>query len=67
MQTVSILFPGMRNTVVTLYELAQGENFADAEFSGMHQDVLVKVLRVLEGFRNCELILEDDIQGVKFF
>lgn len=57
----------MRNTVVTLHELTQGDDVADEEFSGMHQDVLVKVLKILESSRNCEVILEDDIQGVKFF
>lgn len=57
----------MQNTVVTLFELVQGEDVAGEEFSAMHQDVLVKVLRVLENERKCEVILEDDIQGVKFF
>lgn len=57
----------MQNTVLTLYELAQGEDVANEEFSGMHQDVLVKVLRALESERKCEVILEDDMQGVKFF
>ncbi|CAH1099540.1 unnamed protein product [Psylliodes chrysocephalus] len=58
---------GMQNTVVTLYELTQGEDSIDTTFYGMNQDVLIKVLRVLEGDRKCELILEDDIQGAKFF
>lgn len=58
---------GMQNNVVTLYELTQGEDVVGEEFSGMHQDVLVRVLKVLESGRKCEVILEDDIQGVKFF
>lgn len=57
----------MQNNVVTLYELTQGEDVGEEEFNGMSQDVLIKVLKVLENSRKCELILEDDIQGVKFF
>ncbi|KAJ8964971.1 hypothetical protein NQ314_004488 [Rhamnusium bicolor] len=58
---------GMQNTVVTLYELVQGEDSTNEEFNGMQQDVLIKVLRALERERKCEVILDDDIQGVKFF
>ncbi|VEN61865.1 unnamed protein product [Callosobruchus maculatus] len=58
---------GMQNTVVTLYELSQGDDVQDEEFCGIQQDVLIKVLRILENERKCELILDDDIQGVKFF
>lgn len=58
---------GMQNTVVTLYELGQGEDAQGEEFYGIQQDVLVKVLRVLERERKCEVILDDDVQGVKFF
>lgn len=57
----------MQNNVVTLYELTQGEDVGEEEFMGMLQDVLIKVLRILESGRKCELILEDEIQGVKFF
>ncbi|XP_023017760.2 vacuolar protein sorting 25 [Leptinotarsa decemlineata] len=63
----SICDRGMANTVVTLYELTQGEDFAEELFYGMHQDVLIKILKFLEKERKCEVILDDDVQGVKFF
>ncbi|XP_056641410.1 vacuolar protein-sorting-associated protein 25 [Diorhabda sublineata] len=63
----SICDRGMQNTVVTFYELTQGDDVTDLIFFGMNQDVLIKALRVLENERKCELILEDDIQGAKFF
>ena len=58
---------GMQNSVLTLFELSQGEDVQDKEFAGIHTDVLIKALRVLEGERKCELILSDEEQGVKFF
>ncbi|XP_019866543.1 vacuolar protein-sorting-associated protein 25 [Aethina tumida] len=57
---------GLQNTVMTLFEINQGDT-QDEEFHGLHTDVLIKVLRVLEDERKCELILSDDDQGVKFF
>lgn len=67
MWLVCDLVSGMQNNVVTLYELTHGEDVLEEEFGSMHQDVLVKVLRILESGRKCEIILVDDIQGVKFF
>lgn len=58
---------GLQNSVLTLFELSQGEDVQEKEFAGMQNDVLVKVLRVLENERKCELILSDEEQGVKFF
>lgn len=58
---------GMQNTVLTLFELAQGDDVQDQEFCGIQTDVLIKVLRLLENKRKCELILSDEDQGVKFF
>ncbi|KAJ8978792.1 hypothetical protein NQ317_015516 [Molorchus minor] len=58
---------GMQNTVLTLYELVHGENSNGEEFNGMQQEVLLKVLKVLERERKCEVIVEDDMQGAKFF
>ncbi|KAJ8913702.1 hypothetical protein NQ315_007419 [Exocentrus adspersus] len=58
---------GMQNTVVTLYELAHGEDTREEEFHGIQQEVFVKALRVLERERKCEVIMDDDMQGVKFF
>lgn len=53
--------------MLTLYELTQGEDVLEEKFCDMHQDVLVKVLRILESERKCEVILDDNVQGVKFF
>ncbi|ENN72785.1 hypothetical protein HUJ04_013369 [Dendroctonus ponderosae] len=58
---------GLQGTVLTLFELSQGDDVKDEEFYGMQQDVLVKALQVLERDRKCELILSDEDQGVKFF
>lgn len=57
----------MQNTVVTLYELSQGEDAKNQDFFGMDQEVLIKVLQVLQKQGKCELILDDEMQGVKFF
>ncbi|XP_044746154.1 vacuolar protein-sorting-associated protein 25 [Coccinella septempunctata] len=58
---------GLQNTVLTFYELTNGTDVQEQEFAGMQTEVLIKVLRVLEDERKCELILSDDMQGVKFF
>ncbi|RZC39231.1 ESCRT-II domain containing protein [Asbolus verrucosus] len=58
---------GMQNSVLTLFELAQGDDVQGRDFAGIHTDVLIKALRVLESERKCELILSDEDQGVKFF
>lgn len=58
---------GLQNSILTLYELSQGDDVQEESFFGIHNDVLIKVLQVLERDRKCELILSDDDQGVKFF
>lgn len=58
---------GLQGSVLTLYELSQGEEVQNEEFYEMQHEVLVKALQVLEKDRKCELILSDDVQGVKFF
>lgn len=58
---------GMTNTVCTLFELSQGENTIDQEFCGIDISVMIKALQTLEAKGKCELILSDDIEGVKFF
>ncbi|KAK9502931.1 hypothetical protein O3M35_011611 [Rhynocoris fuscipes] len=55
---------GHSGSVCTLYELINASN---QEFTGMHQDVLLKVLKVLEGKNEAEIITLDDSYGVKFF
>ncbi|KAL1501509.1 hypothetical protein ABEB36_006816 [Hypothenemus hampei] len=58
---------GLQNSVLTLYELAHGDDVQDQEFFEIQNEVLIKVLQVLEKDRKCELILTDEDQGVKFF
>lgn len=58
---------GFQNSVLTLFELTQGDDVQDEEFYGLHNDLLVKALRLLESDKKCELILDDENQGVKFF
>lgn len=58
---------GMTNTVCTLFELSEGENTVNEEFHGVDNAVLVKALKALEKRGKCELILCDDVEGVKFF
>lgn len=62
-----IHFSGMQNSIVTLFELTQGDDARNEEFYEMPQDMFVKILRVLERERKCELLLDDNNQGVKFF
>lgn len=58
---------GLQGSVLTLYELSQGDDVQGEEFFEIQHEVLVKTLQVLEKDRKCELILSDDDQGVKFF
>ncbi|KAF5294980.1 hypothetical protein FQR65_LT10623 [Abscondita terminalis] len=58
---------GANNSVFTLFELTQGDDVQDEEFSGLQTDVLIKALRALEAQGKCELMLSDDQEGVKFF
>ncbi|KAK4872246.1 hypothetical protein RN001_016370 [Aquatica leii] len=58
---------GATNSVLTLFELTQGDDVQDEEFCGLETDVLIKALRTLEAQGKCELMLSDDQEGVKFF
>lgn len=59
---------GFVNTVMTLYELSEGEDVHDEEFFGLESEVLIKALRKLESRGKCELIVADEqVEGVKFF
>lgn len=62
-----VISKGFTNTVLTLFELAQGDDTQGEEFYGLDNAVLIKALRVLESQGKCELILEDEHEGVKFF
>lgn len=58
---------GFAGSVLTLYELSQGEDTVEEEFHGLEHGVLVKILRTLERQGKCELIVGDGEEGVKFF
>lgn len=58
---------GFTGSVLTLYELSQGEDTESEEFHGLEHGVLIKVLKTLEGQGRCELIVGDGEEGVKFF
>lgn len=58
---------GFTGSVLTLYELTQGEDAEGEEFHRLEHGVLVKALRTLEGQGKCELIIGDGEEGVKFF
>ncbi|XP_018334297.1 vacuolar protein-sorting-associated protein 25 [Agrilus planipennis] len=58
---------GATGSVLTFYELTHGDDVTEEEFKGMDDNILLKVLRVLEEQRKCTVMLYDDQQGVKFF
>ncbi|WEW55732.1 hypothetical protein PRK78_001165 [Emydomyces testavorans] len=56
-----------KNTVLTLYELTEGEATISQEFHGMDPDVLQKSLHVLVKRGKAQVFGDEDQQGVKFF
>ncbi|KAK2773955.1 hypothetical protein FQN53_003891 [Emmonsiellopsis sp. PD_33] len=58
---------GQKNTVLTLYELMEGEATTSQEFHGMDPDVLLKSLQVLVKRGKAQVFGNEDQQGVKFF
>ncbi|KAL1956006.1 hypothetical protein VTO42DRAFT_7906 [Malbranchea cinnamomea] len=56
-----------KNTVLTLYELAEGEATISQEFHGIDPDVLQKSLQVLVKRGKAQVFGSEDQQGVKFF
>ncbi|PGH32670.1 ESCRT-II complex subunit VPS25 [[Emmonsia] crescens] len=58
---------GQKNTVLTLYELMEGEATISQEFHGMDPDVLAKSLNVLVKRGKAQVFGSEDSQGVKFF
>lgn len=55
---------GLNNSVCTLYELV---NTPDKEFTGLNEEVVIKILEQLQKDGKAELIQLDDSYGVKFF
>jgi len=58
---------GQKGTVLTLYELVQGEATEKQEFYGMDMEVLHKSLNKLVKKGKAQVFGTEDQQGVKFF
>lgn len=58
---------GMTNSVLTQYELLNGDDTRDEEFNGLNENVFMKVLKLLESKGKCEVMEIDGSYGVKFF
>ncbi|XP_071822818.1 vacuolar protein-sorting-associated protein 25-like [Apostichopus japonicus] len=58
---------GMKNTVCTLYEIANGNDTKGEEFSGLEDWLLSRALKTLQRQQKAELISFDGNEGVKFF
>ncbi len=56
-----------RGSVLTLYELAEGEATRGTDLHGLDRDVLLRALGVLVKKGRAEIFGADDSQGVKFF
>ncbi|MCJ1311477.1 hypothetical protein MMC25_005149 [Agyrium rufum] len=58
---------GQKNTVLTLYELTEGEGVTAQEFRGMDPTLLQKSLDILVKRGKAQIFGQEDQQGVKFF
>jgi ESCRT-II complex subunit VPS25 len=60
---------GLKDSVVTLEELSSGEDVRGTELEGMHREVLVRGLKVLESKGRAKMFTSGagDEEGVKFF
>ncbi|KAI0169340.1 ESCRT-II complex, vps25 subunit [Hypoxylon sp. FL1284] len=56
-----------KGTVLTLYELTEGEDTRGTEFHGLDPDLLLKALQVLVKRGKAQIFGQEDQQGVKFF
>ncbi|KAJ9151336.1 ESCRT-II complex subunit [Pleurostoma richardsiae] len=56
-----------KGTVLTLYELTQGENTRGTEFYGLDPELLQKALAILVKRGKAQIFGQEDSQGVKFF
>ncbi|KAK8034611.1 ESCRT-II complex- vps25 subunit [Apiospora rasikravindrae] len=56
-----------KGTVLTLYELTQGEDTRGSTFHGLDPDLLQKALQVLVKRGKAQIFGQEDSQGVKFF
>ncbi|PQE25570.1 vacuolar -sorting-associated protein [Rutstroemia sp. NJR-2017a BBW] len=58
---------GQKGSVLTLYELVEGEGTRDAEFHGLDPEILQKALAILVKRGKAQVFGQEDQQGVKFF
>ncbi|KAJ5297624.1 hypothetical protein N7508_007873 [Penicillium antarcticum] len=58
---------GQRGSVLTVYELIQGEGTASQEFHGMDTDVMLRSLNVLVKRGKAQIFGGEGQEGVKFF
>lgn len=58
---------GNTTSVCTLYELVNGDDTKDTEFSGLDTGILKMALQALEKQGKAELMAFDGNEGVKFF
>ncbi|KAH7040348.1 ESCRT-II complex subunit-domain-containing protein [Microdochium trichocladiopsis] len=56
-----------RGTVLTLYELVEGEGTRGRDFYGLHPELLQKALQTLVKRGKAQIFGHEDSQGVKFF
>ncbi|KAI0839853.1 ESCRT-II complex, vps25 subunit [Hypoxylon sp. FL0890] len=56
-----------KNSVLTLYELTEGEGTRGTEFHGLDPELLQKALQVLVKRGKAQIFGQEDQQGVKFF
>ncbi|CAG9998971.1 unnamed protein product [Clonostachys byssicola] len=58
---------GQKGSVLTVYELGEGEGTRGTEIHGIDNEVLLKALNVLVRKGRAQIFGQDDSQGVKFF
>ncbi|KAK3303454.1 ESCRT-II complex subunit [Chaetomium strumarium] len=58
---------GQKGSVLTLYELVEGDGTRGTEFHGLDQQLLLKALNVLVKRGKAQVFGQEDSQGVKFF
>ncbi|UPK90741.1 hypothetical protein LCI18_001676 [Fusarium solani-melongenae] len=58
---------GQKGSVLTIYELVEGDGTKGTDIHGMDQDVLIKALNVLVKRGKAQIFGQDDSLGVKFF
>ncbi|KAG5682465.1 hypothetical protein PVAND_011816 [Polypedilum vanderplanki] len=58
---------GMTNSVLTFFELLNGDDSKDQEFHQLNEQVFMKALKHLETKGKCEIMEIDGSFGVKFF